>query len=173
MKYCSKCKKELPKSSFYGNNTLSPYCIECTKKYRRERRPLIKDKVNRKLRERRANDPEFRDKINQQKREHFRRRVAYYKVLNARQRAERKGIEFSITEEDIEIPEYCPLLGIKIEVGTRKNYENSPSLDRKDPSKGYVKGNVWIVSKKANSMKNSASLEELELLVKNLKKYLK
>ena len=38
---------------------------------------------------------------------------------------------------------------------------NSPSLDRMDNSKGYVKGNVQVISHKANSMKFSASKDEL------------
>jgi hypothetical protein len=33
-----------------------------------------------------------------------------------------------------------------------------------------VKGNVWVVSFKANSMKRDATLEELEMLVENLRR---
>jgi len=41
---------------------------------------------------------------------------------------------------------------------------NSPSLDRIDPTKGYVKGNVWIISHKANTFKSYATHEELKIL---------
>lgn len=46
-----------------------------------------------------------------------------------------------------------------------------PSLDKIIPKLGYVKGNVWVVSNKANRIKSNATIEELELLVKNLKSY--
>jgi hypothetical protein len=52
----------------------------------------------------------------------------------------------------------------------RKKSPNSPSLDKIIPSKGYIKGNVWVISNRANTLKNDASLQELELLVENLKK---
>lgn len=41
---------------------------------------------------------------------------------------------------------------------------------RYDNTKGYVKGNIWVVSRRANTLKNNASIEELELLVSNLKR---
>lgn len=176
MKYCKRCDSEKEESKFYkSKGTLSPYCKKCTKEYRRERRknnPELKEKQNRRRRERRRSDPEYRRKINKQKRKHFRNRITYYKWISAKQRAEERGLEFTIEEEDIEIPEYCPLLGVKIEVGTRDNYEYSPSLDRKDPTKGYTKDNIWVISKKANSMKNSATLKEIKTFYKNLIKHL-
>ena len=55
--------------------------------------------------------------------------------------------------------------------GTKSNYENSPSLDRIDNSKGYIKGNVWVISQKANAMKNSATLEELKIFSTNILRY--
>ena len=41
------------------------------------------------------------------------------------------------------------------------------SLDRIDSSKGYVKDNIWVISHKANSIKNNATLTELKLIIKN------
>lgn len=46
----------------------------------------------------------------------------------------------------------------------------SPSLDRIDSSKGYVKGNVRVISARANMLKNNATVEELTLVLKDLKR---
>lgn len=92
----------------------------------------------------------------------------------ARRRAKDKGIEFSIVEDDIIIPIYCPLLGIKLEVhatrGGSRRYVMS--LDRIDNSKGYTKDNIWVISHLANTMKSDASAEMLLRFAKEiLKRY--
>ena len=79
----------------------------------------------------------------------------------AKYRAKQKGLDFNITKEDIVIPDTCPLLGTPME---------SPSLDRIDSTKGYVKGNVWVISNRANTLKNDATLTELKTLVENLQR---
>ena len=89
----------------------------------------------------------------------------------AKNRAARRGIDFNLDLEDIIIPEKCPILQCPFEYGTSKNYSYSPSLDRIDNSKGYIKVNVRVISSKANSMKNSATWEELELFCKNILRY--
>lgn len=80
----------------------------------------------------------------------------------AKQRAKEKGINFDITIDDIIIPELCPILKIKLNRSFGgKAQPNSPSLDKIVPNLGYTKGNVQIISYKANTMKNNATLEEL------------
>ena len=75
--------------------------------------------------------------------------------------------------EDITFPTHCPLLGYKLNYRGNKGQHNSnASIDRIDPTKGYVKGNVWVISYRANVLRNNASIEELELLVSNLKIFL-
>lgn len=90
----------------------------------------------------------------------------------ARFRAKERGIPFDIEASDIFIPPVCPLIGIPLihSEGAGSSGPNSPSLDRINPERGYVKGNVWVISKRANVMKNDATLEELEMLVANLRK---
>ena len=94
-----------------------------------------------------------------------------YKMWGAaKHRAKKQGLPFNIKPQDIKIPEVCPLLGIPIvqRKGSGTNH-GSPSLDRVIPSLGYVVGNIRVISAKANVMKNDASLQEVELLVKNWK----
>jgi len=100
---------------------------------------------------------------------------AYRKTMfdASKNRAKRKGIEHTISLEDIFIPTHCPLLGIALKKVAVHATGESPSLDRIDNSKGYIPGNVWVISNKANTMKGSATLEDLELLIDNLRKKLK
>lgn len=81
-------------------------------------------------------------------------------LLDAKRRAKKKGLEFNIDKKDIHIPAFCPLLSIPLTKGKGESTPNSPSIDRIDSSKGYVKGNVWIVSRRANTIKNDASIQE-------------
>ncbi len=86
-------------------------------------------------------------------------------VDNARKRARDKGFPFDITFEDVIIPDVCPVLGIPLMVAIGTPTASSPSLDKFIPSKGYVKGNIHVISHKANQMKSNASLQEVELLL--------
>lgn len=83
----------------------------------------------------------------------------------AKMRCKNSGREFSIGVDDIIIPDICPILGIKISMNSGKSgaYRNSPSLDRKDNSKGYTKDNIQVISQLANAMKCHATKEELLL----------
>jgi hypothetical protein len=85
-------------------------------------------------------------------------------------RAAKRGVIFDLSREDIIIPEYCPALGVKLEQGRNCKQPNSPSLDRIIPSKGYVKGNVAVISLRANQIKNDASVEDLQKVLDWLKK---
>lgn len=79
----------------------------------------------------------------------------------AKNRSFKKGLDFNIDESDVFIPEICPVLGIPLKSQNGKASDNSPSLDRIDSKKGYVKGNVIVVSRRANMLKNDATLEEM------------
>lgn len=85
---------------------------------------------------------------------------------NSKQRAKKDNIEHNILLEDIVIPDYCPVLGIKLETGDRKSHNNAPSIDRIDNNKGYTKDNICIMSVKANLLKKDGTLEELILMGK-------
>lgn len=137
------------------------FCAECNSKLSTwEKKKIVMEKF-----------PERRKNYLQQKREEFLRNYIKHMIHSSRRRAEEKGIEFNISEEGIIIPEICPILEVPLVIGTKDNYEYSPSIDRIDNSKGYIKGNIMIISKKANSMKNSATLSELKMFCKNILRY--
>lgn len=83
---------------------------------------------------------------------------------NARKRSQVKCIPFDLTVEYIyNLPEQsCPVFGTTFEfVGNGKIRPESPSLDRIVPEKGYVNGNVVIISAKANTIKQNANSDEI------------
>jgi hypothetical protein len=58
-------------------------------------------------------------------------------------------------------PECCPVFGQPLTRGG-KDFRNSPSIDRIDPRLGYMRGNIQIISNKANAMKQDATPTELQ-----------
>ncbi len=96
----------------------------------------------------------------------------YRMFHNSKHRAKKKGLPFTITMDDIVIPELCPLLEIPILLMTGNcRSPNNPSLDRIDPDPliGYVPENIQVISQRANWLKADASIEELELLCFSLR----
>ena len=93
-------------------------------------------------------------------------------LSRARSRARRTGRKFDLTLEDIpEIPVRCPVLGMELKVrqdgGRSGLYPDSISLNRIDPDKGYVKGNIEIISQRANHLLSNATIEELEKVLRH------
>ena len=83
-------------------------------------------------------------------------------VALAQKRARRQGIPFDITPEDISIPEVCPYFQVPMKRAEKGgNLSFSPSIDRIEPKKGYVKGNVQVISRLANCMKWTSTEEQL------------
>lgn len=80
---------------------------------------------------------------------------------HARSRAKKRKIECSLSIDDIIIPEFCPVLGIRLKHNTGKSGDDSPTLDRKKLDVGYTPENVCVISSRANRIKNNASPEEL------------
>lgn len=91
---------------------------------------------------------------------------AYKKAMvqQAKARARKNGLEFSITTDNVTIPTHCPVLPyieLRYDVG---DTASSPSLDRIDPYKGYTPDNTRVISTRANLLKNNATLQELKYL---------
>lgn len=83
---------------------------------------------------------------------------------NARKRAAKQGVAFDLTVDDIYnlAGDCCPVFGFRFNfIGNGRIGPESPSLDKIDPSAGYVLGNVAVISMKANMIKQNASSEEI------------
>lgn len=167
MKKCSNCNVEKSLEDFYnskyGKFGKTHHCKNCMTAYRNKN----KEKSKLYMRNLRLNDNE---KVKETRRTSYHRNPINKMFISAKTRSKRYGIPFNITKEDIVIPEKCPLLEIEFIPGTKDNYLYSYSLDRIDNSKGYIKGNVQVITSKANSMKNCASLEELKVFCENMLK---
>lgn len=124
-----------------------------------------------------------KDKIKQKRKElHTRKRKVYTEhgvvwrrnnpekrlLMTAKQGSKRRNLGFDLELQDIIIPEYCPYLKIKLDLSYTGRTFSSPSIDRIDNSKGYVKGNVHIISDLANKMKNSATIDQLVQFAKGV-----
>ena len=94
-------------------------------------------------------------------------------LYRARHRAKSLGVPFDLERSDIVIPARCPVLGMPLTFRHGKGrgfHPDSPSLDRIKPNLGYVKGNIRVISARANLLKNDASVRELELVLADLRK---
>lgn len=89
-------------------------------------------------------------------------------INGIRGRAKKLGRAFSIDATDIAPPPVCPILNIPLvrQAGKGRAAFNSPSVDCIVPALGYVRGNVQVISKRANTIKSDATFEELVLMGK-------
>lgn len=85
-------------------------------------------------------------------------------LRRARSRAKKHNLPFNIDISDIETPDLCPVLDIPLDYSDWRSRRysgkkaDSPCLDRKEPALGYIKGNVWTISSRANSRKYTTPL---------------
>lgn len=94
---------------------------------------------------------------------------SYSMWSSAKKRAKELNIPFDLELVDLPIPKLCPLLGIPITKGIGWYTDNSPTVDRLIPSLGYTKQNTWVISMRANRLKQDASIQELEMILYGLK----
>lgn len=145
---CNICRELLPFDKFGKNkhkpNKIENWCKEC-------RKPRSKGYYDKWIRD----NSEMR------------------MLISARGRSQKSNIPFSIKLEDIVIPEFCPVLGIRLDRDGGKCNDSTPSLDKFIPSKGYVRGNIAVVSWRANWIKQNSSIEEIEMLYSWMKDHCK
>lgn len=139
------------------------YCASCLVVSRKKSRNKYCSANREKLREARriyaANNPEKLRAISLRAHHKDPRRKL---VQLAKRRAKLKGLEFDLDKRDIVVPEFCPVLGIRLVIGGGSGFSDaSPTLDRIDNSRGYVRDNVLVVSWRANRIKVDATVDEL------------
>lgn len=93
-----------------------------------------------------------------------------YLLARVRQRHTKKfpKIPCDLEASDLLVPAHCPVFGYRMRW---ESFWRRPTVDRIDNSKGYVKGNVVIVSQRANQLKNDSTLDELRAIIKFYQQY--
>jgi len=90
-----------------------------------------------------------------------------------RRNAKKRNQPFDLTKADFSpLPSHCPVLGVELDYSGAGG-PNAASIDRTDCKQGYVRGNVVIMSRRANTLKNDASPEELRKVLEYIEKFSK
>ena len=148
MKRCVHCKQNKSHGEFYKHShtrdRLCSWCKECHRGYK---------------------DGAYHEKLRQKHKLDPRQGM----LSDAKKRSRQQKIPFSLTLDDIIVPTICPVLGTILMVGKGKVTPDSPSLDRLRPELGYIRGNVAVISYRANRIKNDATYDELLRLVDYMK----
>lgn len=167
---CDKCGEKKPEAqfrvggaSFAGKVWRSHICNGCKQKKRKaDKGTWSPDKLR-----------AYYDKRRASRKKHKLQNPELTILQRAKHRAQKEGNFFNIDISDIIIPTTCPILGIPLtKVSSETTLSNnSPSLDRVDNTKGYVKGNVAVISQLANSRKRDMTLKQIENMYLYTKKY--
>lgn len=159
VKKCRKCKKTLGlhNSTYYRLRNYIYLCNNCD---REEKRIWAFKKYKK--------NPQLAiEKVTSHDRKSFLENPIKYKCkkmcYNSKKRATIMQISHNCTIDYLLsiAPKICPILKIDLNYLSIKKDKNSPSLDRIDPQKGYIIGNVQIISYLANLMKSFANKEDL------------
>jgi hypothetical protein len=130
----------------------TPTCVVCCIDDSRKRRTVSPDKARAAGRAWHARNPQLSA------------------AIRAAGAATRRGLDADVGYlAELPCPAMCPVLNTPIKFGDgtgRRPPENTASFDRIDSTKGYVRGNVQVISKKANAMKLNATEEELKLFAR-------
>lgn len=159
---CKTCLIEKPVAEFWKQRAkktgIQAECKECMRT--RNNRWYAKNK-----------SPELaernRDATNKKRRTHPKR--SWFVSLKAR--AKQTGKAFDLTPDDVPVPLFCPVLGMSLRIGLGRGWghglslrDATPSVDRIDNKSGYVRGNVVVVSYRANRIKSDATAKELRAI---------
>ena len=171
--YCNKCQSWQDKDNWYyrknEKKTRDSMCKSCRKDYRKDAKALHFKKY---YKENRLHYLELQRKW----RENNVEKKLWHSCKNS---AKKRNLEFDITPEDIIVPDRCPVFDVPLDthaeanVGSGIDFSSNPyrpSVDRIDNTKGYVKGNLQVISWRANSLKKDATVTEIEQLYEHMRR---
>lgn len=173
MQPCTICKITKSFESFHKNKDRRTgyltICKECSSNQSKERY---------------ANDSDYREKccatnrlyitnnkvkVKERKRHYIQDNYEQIILKRSKDRAKLNYIEHTITLEDIIIPATCPYLEVPLtRLQGQGQLPTNASIDRIDSSKGYIKGNIQIISRLANTMKSNATEDQLIQFAKSV-----
>lgn len=157
MRKCITCQLNKSTTMFYADSThkagIHPQCKKCNNEVSRQYRRTNAVKVEAYKRRLKQSNP------------------LKYLLINVKARCKRNGIVFDITPADIEQVQTCPMFGIELDYLSTKTKvgmmnDNAATLDRIDPKLGYVRGNVVVLSWRANKLKGDIKPEEMGPVVR-------
>jgi hypothetical protein len=166
--WCTTCKAFKPINEFYVRperpNGVTSGCIQCHNNIQKKPENIEKKKIRNKT-------IAYKTRRNLHQRENRKKDPATSMIRLAKARAKRQNLPFDLSKEDIHIPDICPVLGIPLVAQYVHNSDNSPSLDKIIPELGYVKGNICVISHRANRIKYNATISELEAIASYMKRF--
>jgi hypothetical protein len=145
-RHCGRCCKIKSRENFYycsaTKDKLSSYCKDCTVE------------VNGKHRKKSRETKPF-----------------FIRHTQLKASAKAQGVPFSLSAEYLESiwTGRCAIFGTPVDIKTPRNTPMSPEVDKHIPELGYVEGNVSWVCHRANRIKDNATVEELEAVLKFVK----
>ncbi len=181
LKTCSRCKNPKSIETEYNKCKASKdgyqnYCKNCARLDTRQWRLNNMEKRRQYEKKYQSERKEFyyqqgvkyrtenKEKVKEVQRSYAAKNPERSMISDAKKRSKKRSVPLTITYKDIKIPDTCPVLGIQLKrnLNGGKPSDNSPALDAIIPQKGYVVGNIAVISHRANRIKTDATLEELK-----------
>jgi hypothetical protein len=163
MKKCNRCQVKKDDKQFLPDQNKCIPCYEKRQEYYRTHREQEIARAKRCLNR-------DRNHTNEVKRACLRKNPVSYILCRIKGKCKKYHIPFNLTHKDIVIPTHCPVLGIPLVIGNATAQKGSPSVDRIVPRLGYVKGNITVISHRANTIKSDAMSSELEKVLSYVRK---